>query len=105
MKIKCDLPESTTQTDQVTTTEDTFTTKTKTVTTTISDSPLTNSKTHSTITEEKKITKGIIRYRMIISGMKKREKKPQKQLELGKNLRCHIYLLPYVKLIYRNKMM
>ncbi|CAC5366885.1 unnamed protein product [Mytilus coruscus] len=53
LRIRCYPPESTTQTDQVTTTEDTFTTKFVTVTRPISDNHVTNSNTQSTIEEKK----------------------------------------------------
>ncbi|XP_052088022.1 uncharacterized protein LOC127725205 [Mytilus californianus] len=53
LKIRCYRPESTTQTDHVTTTEDTFTTKFETVTKPISDNHAKNSNTQSTIAREK----------------------------------------------------
>ncbi|XP_071137462.1 uncharacterized protein [Mytilus edulis] len=57
LQIKCYPPDPTTQTSQDTTPEENFSTKTETVTTPISNNPLTNSNTHSTIMEEKKSTK------------------------------------------------
>ncbi|VDI61187.1 Hypothetical predicted protein [Mytilus galloprovincialis] len=57
LQIKCYPPDPTTQTSLATTTEDKFSTKTDTITTPISNNPMTNSNTHSTLMAEKKNTK------------------------------------------------
>ncbi|OPL20539.1 hypothetical protein AM593_06941, partial [Mytilus galloprovincialis] len=63
LKIRCYPPESTLQSNQVTTTEDTFTTKLKTLTKPTSDYQLTVSTTQSTIERDKEYIKGDIEFR------------------------------------------
>ncbi|XP_063402225.1 uncharacterized protein LOC134686489 [Mytilus trossulus] len=57
LKIRCYPPESTTQTDQVITSDDTFSTKSVTVSRQIGDNHVTNSTTKSSIAREKEIIK------------------------------------------------
>lgn len=58
LKIKCYLPESTTQTDQATSRANTFTANLETITNPISDKQVTVSTTQSSIEKEKENIKG-----------------------------------------------
>lgn len=59
MEIKCNPPETTTQSSQETTTEDYFSAKLETVSRPIGNSHVTSSDTQSTIARENAISKGI----------------------------------------------